>query len=122
MIYYLIAFIYGVTMGSFYNVIAYRILKNEGKKIITGRSYCPSCNTQLKTKDLVPLFSYLSLNGKCRYCESKIPSINFYFELITGIIFVLTYKLYRSNLLTALIIVSLLLIQVNVLYRDLKIK
>lgn len=66
----IIAFLYGIVIGSFLNVCIYRIPKKEN--IATERSHCMSCGTQLKWYDLIPLFSWLFLRGKCRYCKAKI--------------------------------------------------
>ena len=67
---YVLVFLYGIIIGSFLNVCIYRIPKKEN--IATTRSHCMSCGYQLKWYDLVPLFSYLVLRGKCRKCGSKI--------------------------------------------------
>ena len=67
---YITVFLFGIVIGSFLNVCIYRIPKKEN--IATERSHCMSCGTQLKWYDLVPLFSWLFLRGKCRYCGSKI--------------------------------------------------
>lgn len=61
--------ILGVTVGSFINVWSLRSL--TGKKL-GGRSECPNCHHQLSILDLAPLFSYLYLKGKCRYCKKRI--------------------------------------------------
>lgn len=60
----------GLAMGSALNCLALRIAKEE--KWSGGRSHCPSCSHTLKAADLVPLFSYLFLKGRCRYCGAKI--------------------------------------------------
>ena len=57
-------------MGSFLNCTAWRIAHNE--PFYKGRSHCPSCGHTLGVLDLVPVFSYLFLRGKCRYCKTKI--------------------------------------------------
>lgn len=67
---YIIVFLYGIVIGSFLNVCIYRIPKKEN--IATERSHCMTCGTQLKWYDLIPLFSWLFLGGKCRYCKTKI--------------------------------------------------
>jgi len=106
-------------MGSFYNVVAYRINKKDYKGIMTDRSNCPNCKTKLKAKDLVPLLSYLFLKGKCRYCKKDIPFIYFIFELITGIGFVLVYVFF-SNWQIGLFLLSLFLTMLNIIYRKIK--
>lgn len=65
-----LSIIIGLVFGSFGNAWAYRIVHNE--KIARGRSHCPKCGHVLSALDLVPLFSYLFLKGKCRYCKEKI--------------------------------------------------
>lgn len=65
-----IALLYGLLIGSFLNVLIYRIPKHEN--FTTTRSHCMSCGYQLRWYDLVPLFSYLFLQGKCRQCKTPI--------------------------------------------------
>ena len=79
-----ISFVFGVIIGSFLNVYIYRF--HTGKSLM-GHSHCLSCGTGLKPYELVPLFSYLGLLGKCRTCRSYIPSRYFLVELITGLLF-----------------------------------
>ena len=69
---YIIAlvFVLGLVFGSFSNAWAWRIVHHE--KISKGRSHCPVCGHTLAAKDLVPLFSWLSLKGRCRYCGAPI--------------------------------------------------
>ncbi len=67
---YLIVFLYGIVIGSFLNVLIYRVPKKEN--ITTTRSHCMSCGYQLKWYDLIPLFSFMVLGGKCRKCKAKI--------------------------------------------------
>lgn len=63
-------FILGLIVGSFLNVVIYRL--NHHDSPFRGRSYCPECRHTLVWYDLVPLFSFLSLGGKCRYCKTRI--------------------------------------------------
>lgn len=69
-IFYVFIFIYGIVIGSFLNVCILRIPLKE--TIVSKRSHCMSCGHQLAWYDLFPLFSYLFLGGKCRYCKAKI--------------------------------------------------
>lgn len=84
-----IAFLYGIVVGSFLNVCIYRL--PEDKSIVHPPSHCPNCGTRLKTLDLVPLFSFLFLGRKCRYCGVPISWRYFTIELITGLMFVACY-------------------------------
>ena len=84
-----IAFVYGTIVGSFLNVCIYRL--PEEQSIVKPPSHCPKCNTKLKGIDLVPLFSFLFLGRKCRYCKTPISWRYFTVELVTGLLFVATY-------------------------------
>ncbi len=84
-------FILGTVWGSFLNCLVYR-LKN--KKSMWGRSFCPHCKHTLGFWDLFPLFSYLFLKGRCRYCRRKIDIQYFLVELFTGFVFALGYWFY----------------------------
>jgi leader peptidase (prepilin peptidase) / N-methyltransferase len=76
--------LFGTSVGSFLNCLIYRLSVNEKPE---GRSYCPKCKHQLSYKDLVPVFSYIFLLGKCRYCKKKISLEYPIVELLTGIFF-----------------------------------
>ena len=93
---YIIFFILGIVFGSFYNVLAYRISIKES--IILPSSHCVYCKHKLKFLDLIPIFSYLFLGGKCRYCKKKISIIYPIIELLTGILFVLSYHLHGFSI------------------------
>lgn len=80
-------FYLGAIFGSFFHVVGYRYLK--GMDFITGRSECPKCETQLEAVDLVPIFSYLFLRGRCRHCGVKIPMIYWLAEIVLGVLFVI---------------------------------
>ncbi len=82
-------FIFGVVIGSFLNVCAYRIPR--GISVAQGRSMCPQCEHTLGGRDLVPVFSYLFLRGKCRYCGERISPRYACVELATGILFLLVF-------------------------------
>lgn len=86
-IFWIIIFLFGTFLGSFIAVIVNRY--NTGLSFLKGRSVCFSCNAELQKKDLVPIFSFLFLKGKCRYCHSKIPKEVFITEILMGILSVL---------------------------------
>lgn len=67
---YPLVFLYGILIGSFLNVCIYRIPKHES--IVTVPSHCMSCGYGLKWYDLVPVFSWLCLRGRCRKCKAPI--------------------------------------------------
>ncbi len=95
----LFAFLFGISLGSFLNCIIYRL--ETGQKP-TGRSFCPKCKHTLSHKDLVPLFSYVFLAGKCRYCQKKISLEYPLVEFSTGVLF--TAVFYLSGILDLSII------------------
>ncbi|KAF0223284.1 MAG: leader peptidase (prepilin peptidase) / N-methyltransferase [Erysipelotrichaceae bacterium] len=85
----LFIFIFGTIIGSFLNVLIYRIpLKLD---FVKGHSFCPHCHHGLSALDLFPVFSFLFLKGKCRYCGEKISWRYPLIELLTGILFALSY-------------------------------
>jgi leader peptidase (prepilin peptidase)/N-methyltransferase len=81
--------ILGLLIGSFLNVIIYRL--PAGKSIISPPSHCPECGTRLKVIDLIPVLSFFSTGGKCRYCNTKISIQYPLVELLTGFLFLFTY-------------------------------
>ena len=68
--YCLVFFIIGLVFGSFYNVLGTRI--PNGESIIKPRSHCEKCGHILKWYELIPLFSFIFLKGKCRKCKTKL--------------------------------------------------
>jgi leader peptidase (prepilin peptidase)/N-methyltransferase len=93
-----IALIYGTVIGSFLNVCIWRLPRDES--IISPGSHCPKCNTLLKGRDLVPLFSFLIQRRKCRYCGEPITWRYFGIELLTGVCFVLTFLCFHWSVET----------------------
>ncbi|MEA2092623.1 MAG: prepilin peptidase, partial [Patescibacteria group bacterium] len=77
-------FLLGVFIGSFLNCLIYRLEIGDKPE---GRSYCPKCKKTLKVKDLVPVFSYILLKGRCRYCGERISIQYPLVELSTGVLF-----------------------------------
>lgn len=88
----IILFLYGLIFGSAGNALIDRLV--SGKSWAKGRSKCDSCGHDLEWKDLIPLLSYLSLKGRCRYCNKKIPTRNFWLELGMGAGFILIYNIF----------------------------
>ena len=76
-------------MGSFLNVCIDRLPR--GQSIIHPPSHCAACNRKLGNLDLIPLFSYLWLRGRCRYCRVHIPIRLPIVEGMTGLLFALLY-------------------------------
>lgn len=103
--FYIIIFIIGTLFGSFYTLAVYRIPKRQD--ILYTHSYCPNCNHKLGFLDLFPLFSYILLRGKCRYCKTKIRPRYFIIELCLGSAFLLlavslNINIYNLNIMKLL--------------------
>ncbi|MBT6691130.1 prepilin peptidase [Candidatus Parcubacteria bacterium] len=82
-------FIFGLFVGSFLNVVIYRLHRQE--TFVKGFSKCLFCGHRLYSKDLVPLFSYLFLKGKCRYCKQRFSHQYPLVELFTAVSFSLIF-------------------------------
>jgi len=93
--FYIFIFLLGLAVGSFLNCVIYRLEKNEN--FLKGRSHCPHCKHILSWQDLIPIFSFLILKGKCRYCHQKISWQYPLVELATGILFVLVSQSTINN-------------------------
>ncbi len=85
----IIVFIFGTMIGSFLNVVIYRIPK--GESIVFPASKCQSCQTPLKWYHNIPVFSWIALGGKCGFCKEKISVQYPAVEFLTGVIFVALY-------------------------------
>ncbi len=99
-----IAFILGVAIGSFLNVVILRIPKDES--VVFGGSHCTSCGESLKPWHNIPLFSWIFLAGKCSYCKAKISIQYPLIELISGFIFLLIAAKFGLSLPVLLITLS----------------
>ena len=91
----ILIFIIGALFGSFYTLAIYRIPKRQD--ITHTHSYCPNCNHKLGLLDLIPIFSYIFLLGKCRYCKEKIRPRYLIIEVLSGILFVAIAYLNNFN-------------------------
>lgn len=103
----LLIFIFGASLGSFYQVFVTRREKKED--FIFTRSHCDFCKRKLKFYELIPVFSYIFLGGRCSYCGEKINRENFLIELLTGSLGVFVFLKYKVTLETFLIIEILVL-------------
>jgi len=79
-----VVFVFGLTIGSFLNVCIYRLPREMS--LVTPRSHCFHCHTELTAADLVPLVSFLLLRGRCRACGVRFSAQYFWVELATGLI------------------------------------
>lgn len=110
----LLLFSIGASVGSFLSVVIDRLPR--GESLIISRSHCANCRKRLSWYDLIPLFSFIMLSGKCRYCHAEIPFRLFLQEVLIGLFFVVLYAYYSpfivgiAPFITILIILLLLLL------------
>ena len=109
-LYILLFFLYGLIFGSFFNVVGLRVPK--GESIVKPPSHCTVCERNLTILDLVPVFSYLFLKGKCRGCGTKIHWMYPVMELTTGVLFAFAFVQlgFSKELIVAILFISLLVI------------
>lgn len=93
----------GAVLGSFLNICIYRIPLHES--ILYPKSHCSNCNATLKIKDLIPVFSWIFLRGRCRYCRNFIGKRLIIIEIVMMIV---TYWLYYRCGLTAIFVTGIL--------------
>lgn len=86
---YIVIFLFGITIGSFLNVCIYRIPK--GETIVTTPSHCMKCGHRLGVFELVPVFSYIFLRGRCKSCKEPISPQYPMIEVINGLLYVLVF-------------------------------
>lgn len=94
----ILIFTFGLIVGSFLNAVIWRI--KHKKSFLKGRSICPQCKHELGVLDLIPVFSFLFLRAKCRYCKKKINWQYPLVELATGLGFVLVETCHGMSLQT----------------------
>lgn len=104
---FLLLFVLGMVLGSFFNVIGLRVPK--GQSIVAPRSHCPYCKRTLATIELIPVLSYVWQRGRCRNCRQKISPLYPFVELAVGFGFSIMLLVFGWNmeLLVALALVSL---------------
>jgi len=111
----LLLFAAGLSIGSFLNVVIYRLPRN--KSVVWPRSYCPSCEKVIPFYLNIPIVSYVILMGKCRYCGARISPRYLIIELISGLT-VVGYFTYFGLNLQALAAVVLTLVLIPVFFID----
>ena len=113
-------FVLGLAIGSFLNVLIYRLPRKI--QTVKGSSFCPSCEHSLNWTDLIPVFSFLFLRGKCRYCKGKISIRYPIIELLNALCYMAAFLVFGLSVKTvALSIVSSCLITLAMIDFDFKI-
>ncbi|OGE82902.1 MAG: hypothetical protein A3B10_02450 [Candidatus Doudnabacteria bacterium RIFCSPLOWO2_01_FULL_44_21] len=105
--------IFGLIIGSFLNAVIYRL--HSGQSIVSDRSRCIYCHHELAAKDLIPIFSFIWLRGRCRYCQGSISWQYPIIELTTALSFALLAYNYNLqpinyNLFFALVFICFLIV------------
>ena len=97
-------------MGSFYNVLGLRIVKRES--IIKPKSHCEKCGHVLSWYELIPIFSYIFLKGRCRNCKTKLSFLYLFSEFFCGVLFAISFYSFgfAPELIISLTLSSLLII------------
>lgn len=108
-VFIIIYFIFGTIMASFFHVVATRL--STGESIISPPSHCTYCNHKLSWYELIPIISYLAFKGKCHHCKHPLPVSYLLVEIITGILYAVSYHVFGLTLqgLISLIFISTLI-------------
>tara|TARA_B100000745_G_scaffold168274_1_gene110074 strand:- start:7258 stop:8004 length:747 start_codon:yes stop_codon:yes gene_type:complete len=112
--YYIAIIALGAIVGSFANVVAYRL--NSGRQILTGRSKCDSCAEELSPFTLIPIISFLVLRGKCQMCGSKIGVSHFLAEVVLAALFGAAFYIHGFGIELVLSLIFLTLLSSIVIY------
>ena len=109
-------FAIGASIFSFLNVVIYRLPKRMG--FVEGKSMCPSCKHTLEAKDLIPIISWISLKGRCRYCGCRISARYTVVEVLGGVTAVAATLLLgiKWHALAAFLIVGTLTVAACIIY------
>ncbi len=105
-----VVFIFGICIGSFLNVVIIRLPRHES--LIKRASHCMTCGTKIRPIDLIPVFSWLFLRGRCHSCGEKISPRYPIVESLNGIMYVLTFIVLDINAkaIITCILMSLLIV------------
>mgnify|MGYP002282989153 FL=1 len=95
---YVYMFVLGTCIASFINVVIYRL--PLGLNFVEGRSFCPKCHKTLKAYDMIPVFSWFLLRGKCRFCKEPISLRYPAIEFVGGVLAVLCFYRYEYQTLS----------------------
>lgn len=103
-------FLFGITFGSFFNVVGLRVPRKVS--FVQGNSHCPACQHRLTWHELIPVLSFCWQRGKCRHCQARIAILYPIMELLTGLLFSYSYIQlgFTTELMTAVLFMSMLVI------------
>ncbi|MBR4627673.1 MAG: prepilin peptidase [Ruminococcus sp.] len=108
--FYIVAFLFGISIGSFLNVVILRLPRHES--LIKRSSHCMTCGAKIRAIDLIPVFSWLMLRGKCHSCGEKISPRYPIVESLNGFLYVLTFAVmdFNAGSIITCVLMSLLII------------
>ena len=109
-------FFLGLVFGSFFNVVGIRV---PAKETLGGRSHCPKCDHQIGWLELIPVIGYIIIGGKCKKCKSPISIKYPLMELLTGILFLVSYMILRENMIEYILVVSFISLMTIITVSDL---
>ena len=109
-------FFLGLVFGSFFNVVGIRV---PNKESLLGRSHCPTCDHTIKWYELIPVFGYLIVGGKCSSCKTKISLKYPLIELNTAILFLVSYMILKENMIEYILVVSFISLMTIITVSDL---
>ena len=113
----ILVFVYGLIVGSFLNVCIYRIPRHIF--FSSAKSFCTECHHKLAWYDLFPLFSYIFLGGRCRYCKERISPRYPIVELANALCWLASYFVYKPDYLSAALMGVLSSVLIVVCFIDL---
>ena len=116
-LYLFFSFILGLLIGSFLNVVIYRLPREEN--IAFPPSHCPNCNHKISPLENIPVLSYIFLKGKCSVCMNRISIRYPLIELLTGVMFSLVYCVF-GFLAEAFIYIAFVSLLIAVFFIDLE--
>lgn len=110
--FYAVVFLFGICIGSFLNVVILRLPKHESIVSRKSPSHCMTCGARIRKRDLIPVFSWIFLRGKCHSCGEKISPRYPIVECLNGLLYVLTFYVMDINAesIITCILMSLLII------------
>ena len=108
--FYIVAFLFGISIGSFLNVVILRLPRHES--LIKRSSHCMTCGAKIRAIDLIPVFSWLMLRGKCHSCGEKISPRYPIVESLNGVLYVLTFLVmdFNAGSIITCVLMSLLIV------------
>lgn len=98
-LYLFLFFLLGVICSNFFELLGYRLPKGDD---LFRKSSCDKCNHDLKLYECLPIISFIIRKGRCKYCHQKISKMYIIFEIISGLLFALTYYIFREDPLSNL--------------------